>query len=80
MSPEDLIAGSRRRYDRGRGTWSIDQQRYNFQFGGANIREITSGKLGAMVRDAVYQSRTTDFWATCDGSAIINVSPVGLVE
>ena len=51
----------------GRGVSSIDQQRYNFQFGGAVIREITNGKLGAMVRDAAYQSRTPDFWAACDG-------------
>ena len=51
----------------GRGVSSIDQQRYNFQFGGAVIREITNGKLGAMVRDAAYQSRTPDFWASCDG-------------
>lgn len=51
----------------GRGSSSIDQQRYNFQFGGAVIREIRDGKLGAMVRDAAYQSRTPDFWASCDG-------------
>jgi TldD protein len=51
----------------GRGSSSIDQQRYNFQFGGAVIREITNGTLGAMVRDAAYQSRTPDFWASCDG-------------
>jgi TldD protein len=51
----------------GRGSSSIDQQRYNFQFGGAVIREIRNGKLGAMVRDAAYQSRTPDFWASCDG-------------
>ena len=51
----------------GRGVSSIDHQRYNFQFGGAVIREITNGKLGAMVRDAAYQSRTPDFWASCDG-------------
>ena len=31
------------------------------------IREITNGKLGAMVRDAVYQSSTPEFWASCDG-------------
>ena len=37
------------------------------QFGGAVIREIVNGKLGAMVRDAAYQSRTPDFWASCDG-------------
>ena len=51
----------------GRGVSSIDQQRYNFQFGGAVVREITNGRLGAMVRDAAYQSRTPDFWASCDG-------------
>ena len=51
----------------GRGVSSIDHQRYNFQFGGAVIREITNGKLGAMVRDTAYQSRTPDFWASCDG-------------
>jgi TldD protein len=51
----------------GRGVSSIDQQRYNFQFGGAVIREIRDGKLGAMVKDAAYQSRTPDFWASCDG-------------
>jgi TldD protein len=51
----------------GRGVSSIDQQRYNFQFGGAVIREIVNGKLGAMVKDAAYQSRTPDFWASCDG-------------
>jgi TldD protein len=51
----------------GRGVSSIDQQRYNFQFGGAVIREIRDGKLGAIVKDAAYQSRTPDFWASCDG-------------
>jgi TldD protein len=51
----------------GRGSSSIDQQRYNFQFGGAVIREIRNGKIGAIVRDAAYQSRTPDFWAACDG-------------
>jgi TldD protein len=51
----------------GRGVSSIDQQRYNFQFGGAVIREIRDGKLGGMVKDAAYQSRTPDFWASCDG-------------
>jgi TldD protein len=51
----------------GRGSSSIDQQRYNFQFGGGVIREIVNGKIGAVVRDAAYQSRTPDFWASCDG-------------
>jgi TldD protein len=65
---EDLFSDIKRGiYVVGRGVSSIDQQRYNFQFGGAVIREITNGKLGPMIRDAAYQSRTPDFWASCDG-------------
>src|SRR4029078_11858732 len=64
----ELFSGIKRGlFVEGRGSSSMDQQRYNFQFGGAVIREITNGKLGAMVRDAAYQSRTPDFWASCDG-------------
>ena len=51
----------------GNGSWSIDQQRYNFQFGGQTFWEIKHGKVGAMLRDVAYQSRTTDFWNACDG-------------
>jgi TldD protein len=65
---DDLFADIKRGiYVVGRGVSSIDQQRYNFQFGGAVIREIVNGKLGPMIRDAAYQSRTPDFWASCDG-------------
>jgi TldD protein len=68
VSLDDLFRGIKRGlFIEGRGVSSIDQQRYNFQFGGAVIREITNGTLGAMVRDAAYQSRTPDFWASCDG-------------
>jgi TldD protein len=51
----------------GRGSYSIDQQRYNFQFGGQTFWEIKNGKVGGMLRDVAYQSRTTDFWGACDG-------------
>jgi TldD protein len=65
---EDLFSDIKRGlFVEGRGVSSIDQQRYNFQFGGAVIREIRDGKLGDMVKDAAYQSRTPDFWASCDG-------------
>ena len=68
VSLEDLFSGIKRGLlIEGRGSSSIDQQRYNFQFGGAVVREITNGKLGDMVKDAAYQSRTPDFWAACDG-------------
>ena len=53
----------------GDGSYSIDQQRYNFQFGGQVFWEIKNGKRGEMLRDVAYQSRTTDFWNACDGSA-----------
>jgi len=67
-SLDDLIAG----VDKGiliygDGSYSIDQQRYNFQFGGQVFWEIKNGKRGEMLRDVAYQSRTTDFWNSCDG-------------
>jgi TldD protein len=51
----------------GRGSYSIDQQRYNFQFGGDAFWEIKNGKVGTMIADVAYQSRTPDFWQACDG-------------
>jgi TldD protein len=51
----------------GRGSYSIDQQRYNFQFGGDAFWEIKGGKVGTMIADVAYQSRTPDFWQACDG-------------
>jgi TldD protein len=51
----------------GRGSYSIDQQRYNFQFGGDAFWEIKGGKVGAMIADVAYQARTPDFWQACDG-------------
>ncbi|HVF48909.1 MAG TPA: TldD/PmbA family protein [Pyrinomonadaceae bacterium] len=50
----------------GRGSYSIDQQRYNFQFGGQTFWEVKKGKITGMLRDVAYQSRTTDFWGACD--------------
>ena len=65
---DDLFSGIKHGlFIEGRGVSSIDQQRYNFQFGGGVIREIRNGRLGAMVKDAAYQSRTPDFWGACDG-------------
>jgi len=51
----------------GDGSYSIDHQRYNFQFGGQTFWEISKGKVAGMLRDVAYQSRTTDFWGSCDG-------------
>jgi TldD protein len=53
----------------GRGSYSIDQQRYNFQFGGDAFWEIKGGKKGNMISAVAYQGRTPDFWQACDGTA-----------
>jgi TldD protein len=53
----------------GRGSYSIDQQRYNFQFGGDAFWEIKGGKKGNMISRVAYQARTPDFWQACDGTA-----------
>jgi TldD protein len=53
----------------GDGSFSIDQQRYNFQFGGDAFWEIQGGKKGRMLRSVAYQAKTTDFWTSCDGIA-----------
>ncbi len=49
----------------GRGSYSIDQQRYNFQFGGTLFFEIKDGKITGPVRDVAYQSNTQEFWNSC---------------
>jgi TldD protein len=46
----------------GRGSYSIDQQRYNGQFGGNAFWEIKNGKVTRMVTDVTYNAITTDFW------------------
>jgi TldD protein len=51
----------------GRGSYSIDQQRYNGQFGGHVFWEIKDGKVTRMVTDVTYNAITTDFWANLDG-------------
>jgi TldD protein len=51
----------------GRGSYSIDHQRFNFQFGGDAFWEIKGGKVGSQIADVAYQSRTPDFWSACDG-------------
>jgi TldD protein len=50
----------------GQGSWSIDHQRYNFQFGGQFFWEIKNGRLKRPLRDVAYQSNTTEFWTSCD--------------
>jgi TldD protein len=48
-------------------SWSIDQQRYNFQFTAQRFYRIVDGRLAGQVKDAAYQGRTPDFWGSLDG-------------
>lgn len=50
----------------GNGSWSIDHQRKNFQFGGQAFWEIKKGKRTRMLKDVAYQSNTITFWNSCD--------------
>jgi TldD protein len=50
----------------GDGSFSIDQQRYNAQFGGQTFYEIRGGKITGMLKDVAYQMRTPDFWNAMD--------------
>jgi TldD protein len=64
---DDLIAAT----DRGiaiigDGSFSIDQQRYNAQFGGQLFYEIRGGKIVGMLKDVAYQMRTPEFWGALD--------------
>ncbi|MDQ6937392.1 MAG: TldD/PmbA family protein [Actinomycetota bacterium] len=47
-------------------SWSIDMQRYNFQFTGQRFYRIADGRLAGQVRDAAYQATTTDFWGAME--------------
>ncbi len=63
----DLIAATDRGIAiMGRGSYSIDQQRYNGQFGGALFLEVRGGKVVGQLRDVAYQFRTPDFWGAMD--------------
>ena len=58
-----LIAGVENGiYVVGDKSWSIDMQRYNFQFTGQRFFKIENGRLAGQLRDVAYQATTTDFW------------------
>jgi TldD protein len=62
-STEDLIGRVERGiYVVGDKSWSIDMQRYNFQFTGQRFYKIENGTLAGQLRDVAYQATTTEFW------------------
>lgn len=69
-SLNDLMADVRHGiYIEGHGSYSIDQRRYNFQFGGDAFWLIENGKRTHMLRDVIYHDITPEFWNRCDGVA-----------
>ncbi|MEY2900994.1 MAG: hypothetical protein RLY89_100 [Bacteroidota bacterium] len=63
MSPADIVKNVEKGiYIVGESSYSIDQQRYNFQFSGQLFYEIKNGKIGPMLKDVAYQSNTQEFW------------------
>lgn len=66
-STEELIGRVERGlYVVGDKSWSIDMQRFNFQFTGQRFFRIVDGQLAGQVRDAAYQATTTDFWGSME--------------
>ncbi|MCT2593755.1 TldD/PmbA family protein [Streptomyces sp. N2-109] len=66
-STEELIAGVRRGvFVMGDRSWSIDMQRFNFQFTGQRFYRIENGRLAGQLRNVAYQATTTDFWGSME--------------
>lgn len=71
MATLDQLIGDVERgiYIEGHGSYSIDQRRYNFQFGGDAFWLIEHGRRTHMLRDVIYHGITPEFWGRCDGVA-----------
>jgi predicted Zn-dependent protease len=66
LSPAEMVKNVENGiYIIGDGSFSIDQQRYNAQFGGQLFYEIKNGKITHMIEDVAYQIRTPEFWNAC---------------
>jgi TldD protein len=67
LTSDDIVSATDRGIlIRNRGSWSIDHQRYNFQFSGQAFYEIRGGRIAGMLRDVAYQSNTPVFWNSMD--------------
>ncbi len=66
LTPDEMIKDVENGiYIVGNGSFSIDQQRYNAQFGGQLFYEIKGGRITGMLEDVAYQMRTPEFWNAC---------------
>ena len=67
LAPEQLVADTKRGiFVEGDGSWSIDHQRYNFQFTAQAFTLIENGKLTRPIGKIAYQSNSLEFWRSCD--------------
>jgi TldD protein len=67
VSVDDIVKDTTRGVlIRNRGSWSIDHQRYNFQFSGQAFYDVRNGKIAGMLKDVAYQSNTPVFWNSMD--------------
>jgi len=70
LAAEDIITDTEKGiYIRGMGSFSIDQKRINFQFGGDFFQMIEKGRLTRPLKKVTYHARTTEFWKSCDAIA-----------
>jgi len=66
LTPQQMVSGIEKGiYIVKDSSFSIDQQRYNFQFGGVLFFEIKNGKIEGMLKDVAYQANSQDFWNSC---------------
>ncbi|MCJ8209457.1 TldD/PmbA family protein [Mucilaginibacter sp. RS28] len=66
LTPAEMIKNTEKGlYMFGRNSYSIDQQRYNFQFSSQLCYEIRNGQIAGMVSGAAYQANTQEFWNSC---------------
>jgi TldD protein len=67
ISEQDIISATEDGvYIKGDSSYSIDHQRYNFQFSGQTCWEVKNGKITTQLRDLAYQSNTPEFWKSLD--------------
>ncbi len=67
LTPQQLISDTEDGvYIEGQGSFSIDQHRVNFQFGGDLFWEIKNGKKHRMLKKVIYRSNNPEFWNSCD--------------
>ncbi|HET7698432.1 MAG TPA: TldD/PmbA family protein [Vicinamibacterales bacterium] len=67
VTEQDIISATEDGiFVKGDSSYSIDHQRYNFQFSGQTFWEVKNGRITTQLRDVAYQSNTPEFWKSLD--------------